>query len=463
MIEHILLVEDSHETAEELASLLRRMHLRVLIANDVHTALRILERNAIDLMLLDLRLESVRLEAIGPGAFAKHLDSPSFAWAIFETMATQSLKAFMQSEDPPDVRLSINVPARVFGDSRFPDDLLLWSQTYAFPPSRIVLELTESSLDLAPAERLGMSKARILGFELALDDFGSGASNIDRLAQLPFNEVKIDAWFITHAEQTGRDGRLLTDIASLCRQRRIRTIVEGVETAELLDLAIRNGFDIGQGYLFGRALTSEEAFALPRWREDILSIPSASSTSRACTAGPPEPILTDAERAMLNSLWQEPVSDGSHPPPDRKPLDPTSKRQPRHPTEPFCLVVEDDENVLDGIVDTLDADGHLCWKAESLEDCRWTLRNVDAIGVVFLDLCLPDGNGLEILEPLRTAQLGHRPGVVVLTAHGSPEIREHVEQAGAIYLDKPATALRIREAFRSALALYIARAGAPSR
>ena len=93
--------------------------------------------------------------------------------------------------------------------------------------------------------------------------------------------------------------------------------------------------------------------------------------------------------------------------------------------------------------------------AESLEDCRWSLRNIESIGVIFLDLCLPDGNGLEVLEPILKAEYGQAPAVVVLTGHGSPEVKRFAERAGAtLYLDKPASSIRIRQAFYAALAHY---------
>lgn len=572
MIEHVLVVDDSTETTEEIIATLRRLGINGYAANDLTSANRILERTRIDLVLLDLRLgnengldllprvaalprlpppvafvsgldpdilisaedaarrarlpvaghlakplgtqqlaellDSVsqrplpehvepppmeplsmdameralehgwvvpffqpqydlvdgtlsgfealaryfppdRPEPVGPAAFAVYLDSERFAWRIFESMACQSLDLFERmNHGDPNTRLSINLPAEIFADPRFPGELIRWCRDRAFPHDRLVLELTETRLNLTPEQRMGLSKARISGFELSLDDFGSGASNLDRMAQLPFTEVKIDAWFLLHGEDEGRNHRLLGDIARLCRQRNIRTVVEGVEDSALLELAIRDGFNVGQGYLFGRPMPAEDASSLPLERDKVASL-RAISINNGSSRASHEPVLSQDALATLNSLWEEAAS------PEQPGATQLIASQRSDPSQPWCLVVEDDQEVREEIVITLKQEGQACWTAESLEDCRWTLRNIDSIGVIFLDLCLPDGNGLEILDPLFKAEYGQIPAVVVLTGHGSPEIKRFAERAGAtLYLDKPASAIHIRQAFYAALAQY---------
>ncbi len=390
-----------------------------------------------------------RPEPVGPAAFAVYLDSERFAWSIFESIACQSLDLFTRvNHGDPHTRLSINLPAEIFADPRFPGELIRWCRDRAFPHDRLVLELTETRLNLTPEQRMGLSKARISGFELSLDDFGSGASNLDRLAQLPFTEVKIDAWFLLHGEDEGRNHHLLGDIARLCRQRNIRTVVEGVEDSALLELAIRDGFNVGQGYLFGRPMPAEDASSLPLKRDEIANLRTITINNGSSRAAH-DPVLSQDELALLNSLWDEAAS------PEQPGATELTASHRSDPSQPWCLIVEDDQEVREEIVITLKQEGQACWTAESLEDCRWTLRNIDSIGVIFLDLCLPDGNGLEILDPLFKAEYGQAPAVVVLTGHGSPEIKRFAQRAGAtLYLDKPASAIQIRQAFYAALAQY---------
>ncbi|WP_018939080.1 MULTISPECIES: EAL domain-containing protein [unclassified Thioalkalivibrio] len=572
MIEHVLVVDDSTETTEEIIATLRRLGINGYVANDLTSANLILERTRIDLVLLDLRLgngngldllprvaalprlpppvafvsgldpdilisaedvarrarlpvaghlakplgtqqlaellDSVsqrplpehvepppmeplsmdameralehgwvvpffqpqydlvdgtlsgfealaryfppdRPEPVGPAAFAVYLDSERFAWRIFESMACQSLDLFERmNHGDPNTRLSINLPAEIFADPRFPGELIRWCRDRAFPHDRLVLELTETRLNLTPEQRMGLSKARISGFELSLDDFGSGASNLDRLAQLPFTEVKIDAWFLLHGEDEGRNHHLLGDIARLCRQRNIRTVVEGVGDSALLELAIRDGFNVGQGYLFGRPMSAEDASSLPLERDEIASLRTITINNGSSRASH-DPVPSQDELALLNSLWDEASS------PEQTGRIQSITSDCSDPTQPWCLIVEDDEVVREEIAITLKQEGQTCWMAESLEDCRWSLRNIESIGVIFLDLCLPDGNGLEVLEPILKAEYGQAPAVVVLTGRGSPEVKRFAERAGAtLYLDKPASSIRIRQAFYAALAHY---------
>ena len=114
--------------------------------------------------------------------------------------------------------------------------------------NHIVIELTESELDymsIAFEERLLL--CRLLGFKLAIDDFGVKASNFERVFALAPDFVKFDRSLIA-----AKNIKSLHALVKLCHDLNTKVIIEGVETSEHLDIAKRCQADYIQGYHVGR-------------------------------------------------------------------------------------------------------------------------------------------------------------------------------------------------------------------
>jgi EAL domain-containing protein (putative c-di-GMP-specific phosphodiesterase class I) len=121
--------------------------------------------------------------------------------------------------------------------------------------SQFVLELTEAR----PAEYAGETRAcmqalRDKGFGLAVDDFGAGTSNIDRLRSFPFTEVKLDPSFIRIAMKEAFAKAAMVSCVKLAKDLGLRVVAEGVETQEMWDFMSWLGVDEAQGFLFSRPL-----------------------------------------------------------------------------------------------------------------------------------------------------------------------------------------------------------------
>jgi EAL domain-containing protein (putative c-di-GMP-specific phosphodiesterase class I) len=130
------------------------------------------------------------------------------------------------------------------------------------PPSRLVLEVTESSfVDLERAE--GRIKAlRRLGVGLALDDFGTGYSSLGRLRGLPMDVVKIDRTFVGDLAADARDRARVRTMGALREHLGLTPPAEGVETSAQLHELRRCGRVWAQGYLIARPMPPE---AVPAW------------------------------------------------------------------------------------------------------------------------------------------------------------------------------------------------------
>jgi EAL domain-containing protein (putative c-di-GMP-specific phosphodiesterase class I) len=121
------------------------------------------------------------------------------------------------------------------------------------PNVDLVLEIHETAL--AQADYIIWLRSRLMEINvgLAYDDFGAGQARLFELAEAPPHYLKFDRRFITGIDEapTSRQ-RLLASLVAAARELLVRTIAEGVETAQEADACARAGFTHAQGYFYGR-------------------------------------------------------------------------------------------------------------------------------------------------------------------------------------------------------------------
>jgi len=166
-----------------------------------------------------------------------------------------------------DTVVSINIPPNLLTDRALPDRLADMMAEAQLDPGLLCLEMTENASigDYVDAAEI-LTRFRLKGFGLSLDDFGTGHSSLIQLHQMPFSELKIDRSFITEIE-TNHDAQIIVRaIVDLARNLELTVCAEGVETAGSLRYLRNIGCHLVQGYYFGRA-TTPEAFAelVRRW------------------------------------------------------------------------------------------------------------------------------------------------------------------------------------------------------
>jgi hypothetical protein len=115
----------------------------------------------------------------------------------------------------------------------------------------VVLELLESHGGSVDDLSRAAGQYRDHGFLIAVDDFGAGHSNLDRLLRIRPDLVKLDGELI-RATSPGADQPILPKLVSLLHQAGMLVVVEGVETTEQLILAVESNVDFAQGFLLGR-------------------------------------------------------------------------------------------------------------------------------------------------------------------------------------------------------------------
>lgn len=153
----------------------------------------------------------------------------------------------------PDLRCSINLSSRVFGDPGLAERVTAALAIWGVPPERLVLEVTETAVIEDPeqsAEALG--RLREAGIGIALDDFGRGYSSFQYLRHLPATELKIDRVFVQIETDDERGGRLLRSMIDLAHGLGLTAVAEGVELTEQADLLRDLGCEYAQGWHYGR-------------------------------------------------------------------------------------------------------------------------------------------------------------------------------------------------------------------
>ena len=130
-------------------------------------------------------------------------------------------------------------------------------------PERLELELTESSLCGDPSETINaLHVLRALGVRVALDDFGVGASTIERLRQLPVDTLKLDRSLVADLREAGRDLALVGALLAFGARAGIDIVVEGIETAAQESTVRQLGGRHAQGFLYARPLAPRDWYAL---------------------------------------------------------------------------------------------------------------------------------------------------------------------------------------------------------
>jgi EAL domain-containing protein (putative c-di-GMP-specific phosphodiesterase class I) len=149
--------------------------------------------------------------------------------------------------------VSINVSPASLHDYRLPDRLETLCRMTGVEPDGIAIELTETATTGDVVQLMDvLTRFRLKGFRLSLDDFGTGYSSLAQLRRLPFSAVKIDRSFIASMLNSPEDGAIVDAILSMAHALDLRTIAEGVESAEVVAALTAKGCDYAQGYYIAR-------------------------------------------------------------------------------------------------------------------------------------------------------------------------------------------------------------------
>ena len=161
---------------------------------------------------------------------------------------------------PSHIKVAVNLSPNQFkNDSLLPTLVNVLAAT-ELDPSRLELEITESALlDSGKRTIKILESIKELGVRISMDDFGTGYSTLSYLQDFKFDKIKIDKTFVQGMDENVSDKAIVDAIVKLSHSIGMRTTAEGIETKKQLECVTKRGCTEGQGYLFSRPLTSDDA------------------------------------------------------------------------------------------------------------------------------------------------------------------------------------------------------------
>ncbi|WP_249116721.1 EAL domain-containing protein [Ciceribacter sp. L1K23] len=204
------------------------------------------------------RWNSPQIGSVSPAEFipiAEHAGRIALITRILLDKALAEAKHW-----PLDVYLSFNLSPHDLATQDGTMRIIAAVGVSGIDPRRINFEITETAVmhDFAQA-KASAQMLRHLGTSVSLDDFGTGFSSLSHVHRLPLSKIKIDGSFVRniHTEEPSR--KIVKSVLALCADMGIEAVVEGVETAEELEVLRTLGARWVQGFYFTRPMPALEA------------------------------------------------------------------------------------------------------------------------------------------------------------------------------------------------------------
>jgi EAL domain-containing protein (putative c-di-GMP-specific phosphodiesterase class I) len=158
--------------------------------------------------------------------------------------------------------IAINLSGLWLDDLQLPDFIYATTRAAGLRPGDVTLEVTETGVmkDLATALEV-LTRLRLKGYELSIDDFGIGYSSFEQLDRIPFTEMKLDRNFVSKGTTDTTARAILQGSMDMAQRMALSTVAEGVQTETDLELVRTLGCDRVQGYLIARPMPTTELIA----------------------------------------------------------------------------------------------------------------------------------------------------------------------------------------------------------
>jgi EAL domain-containing protein (putative c-di-GMP-specific phosphodiesterase class I)/CheY-like chemotaxis protein len=204
---------------------------------------------------------------LGPGAFIGALEQNNridfLDWTMLE-LSVERCRQYHGQGIP--ISISLNLAPETLAHPNFIRQVQSTMKRHGVLPDYLTFEMTESSMlnfDADFIERL--VRLRMMGFGLAIDDYGTGHSNLQLLARIPFSELKIDRSFVDGASKKRPLGTVLKSCLGLAHSLDRMSCAVGVETRQDWDFLQSLGCTYAQGYHIANPMAAED---FPGWLED---------------------------------------------------------------------------------------------------------------------------------------------------------------------------------------------------
>ena len=176
-----------------------------------------------------------------------------------QVMNEAMLQTAMWNAQGMDLSVAINLSPVLLESPSLLQEIAGLQQCFGLRAEQVVLEITETSLLRELSVALGvLTRLRLRGFGLSLDDYGTGFSSMQQLARIPFTELKIDRSFVHGVHERESVQVMLRSALEMAKRLGLNTVAEGVESVEDWRLLHEYGCTFVQGWLMAKAMPAAQ-------------------------------------------------------------------------------------------------------------------------------------------------------------------------------------------------------------
>ena len=208
-----------------------------------------------------VRWQHPQFGLLAPGRFMAAVEHAGLiaplTWRMLELALKLSSEVLQARGEALPV--AVNIAPVMLEHVDFTQQILALLARFDLPPEVLTLEIVESSvLNTSTWQLESLMRLRLQGCKLSIDDFGTGASNIERLLQLPFSELKIPSEFVRGMAEDARKSAVVAGALIMARRMAMNVVVEGVETADDYQALQALGKPAVQGYFIARPMSETD-------------------------------------------------------------------------------------------------------------------------------------------------------------------------------------------------------------
>ena len=316
---------------------------------------------------------------------------------VWET-ACRDIRRWIDAGLSP-IAISINVSRADIYDPNLSSFLLELLKKYNVPIKYLHLEITESAYTDNPEQIIvEVGKLHKLGFVLEMDDFGSGYSSLNMLAEMPVDVLKLDMRFI-QIETAKTSGKgILSFVISLAKWLDLAVVAEGVETGEQIAMLRSMDCNYVQGFYYAKPMPGD-AF------ERLLK--SSKTTEMICTSQTARQYLEKESKPVYAGIGRK------------------------------MLIVDDLDFNRAVLASNFNSDFEVIEKENGSEAWEYLDKNFSEVDIVMLDLLMPVMDGFQLLDRIRADQRMREMPVIITSQGDADSERRALQMQADDFISKP--------------------------
>lgn len=332
---------------------------------------------------------------MSPGAFIPLLEKNGFITKLDRYVwerVCEDMQRWMEMGNP-SLAISINVSRADLYNPKLTDIMLDLVAKYKIPLHYLHLEITESAYTNNPEQIITVvNRLRKLGFVIEMDDFGSGYSSLNMLAEMPVDVLKLDMRFIQNESKKETGKGILSFVISMAKWLNLAVVAEGVETGEQIATLRSMDCNYVQGFYYAKPMNLEAFFEL---------LKTSQITEMICTSKSLE------QFAQSENMKKGTAISGKE-----------------------MLIVDDVDVNRAVLAGTFMDEYHIVEKENGQVAWEYLEQNYKRVKIVMLDLLMPVMDGFQLLHKIKS-DVRTKDIPVIITSQGDADSERRALQVRA--------------------------------